>query len=147
MAASTRLTVSHFPQEKPNSCWHAAARMLYAFRNSACLHPLPKTWSDDQGIQPEDFIKLAKAVGLKTLPKVNQSFSWGFLEMALTTYGPLWAAGQWNGVNHIVVITGVDAGGRVFVNDPALPSPVTRDMGWFNERIDKNVDIPLMYLP
>lgn len=144
---TVNLDVPHFPQEKANSCWHASARMLYGFKKLACINPLPATWKKDQGIQPGEFIELAKAVGLRTLPKVNQCFSWKFLEDSLNDYGPLWAAGQWNGPNHIVVITGVDAGGKVFVNDPAFPSPVIRDIGWFNDRIDKNVEIPLMYLP
>jgi hypothetical protein len=142
-----KLVVPHFPQEKPNSCWHAAARMVYGFKKAACIHPLPNNWTKDQGIAASEFVDLAKSVGLETLPKVNQSFSWKFLEAALTQYGPLWAAGQWNGPNHIIVITGVDSGGRIFVNDPAFPAPGVRDMGWFNERIDKNVEMPLMYLP
>ncbi len=121
--------------------------MLYAYRNNASIHPLPKTWDGNQGIQPSQFIELAKTLGLRTLPKVNQSYGWKFLEDALTSYGPIWAAGQWNGLNHIIVITGVDAGGRLFVNDPAFPSTVIRNMGWFNERIDKNVDVPMMYFP
>jgi Papain-like cysteine protease AvrRpt2 len=142
-----RLNVPHFPQEKPNSCWHAAARMLYGFKKAACIHPLPAHWTKDEGIQPSEFVDLAKSVGLRALPKVNQSFGWRFLEDALTRYGPLWAAGQWNGPNHIIVITGVDAGGRVFANDPAFPAPVVRDISWFNAKIDKNVEMPLMYLP
>ena len=142
-----QLSVDHIPQEKPMSCWHAAARMLYAYRNSACVHPMPVEWALDQGIAPDDFIKLAEAVGLETLPRVNQSYGWTFLDGALDAYGPLWAAGQWNGFNHIVVITGVDPGGTVLVNDPAFPAPVVRDIAWFNDKIDKNVEIPLMYLP
>jgi len=46
-----------------------------------------------------------------------------------------------------VVITGVSAGGAVYVNDPAFAGPVTRDIAWFNERIDKKVDVPMMWLP
>lgn len=142
-----KLNVLHIPQERANSCWHASARMLYGYKRLACIHPLPEQWDNDRGINPDEFIKLAQAIGLRTLPKVNQSYSWKFLEDALTAYGPLWAAGQWNGPNHIVVITGVDVGGKVFVNDPAFPAPVERNMGWFNDKIDKNVDVPLMYLP
>lgn len=144
-----KLSVPHIPQERDYSCWHASARMLYAFKKSACIHPLPKIWAraNFQGIFAHEFIDLARAVGLRTLPQVNQSLGWQFLDESLGRYGPLWAAGQWNGYGHIIVITGVDVGGRVFVNDPAFPSPVERNMGWFNEKIDKSVDIPLMYLP
>lgn len=142
-----KLEVLHIQQERENSCWHASARMLYGFKRLACTHPLPDTWDNNQGIQPDEFIELARAIGLETLPQVNQSYHWTFLENSLNAYGPLWAAGQWNGPNHIVVITGVDFDGKVYVNDPAFPAPVQRNMGWFNEKIDKNVSIPLMYLP
>jgi hypothetical protein len=142
-----KLAVLHIPQEKQNSCWHASARMLYGYRKMACIHPMPKEFDHNQGITPEQFIELAKELGLKTLPPINQSYGWRFLQDALERYGPLWAAGQWNGPNHIVVITGVDAGGRVFVNDPAFPAPAVRDIAWFNEKIDKDVSVPLMYLP
>jgi hypothetical protein len=139
--------VIHMPQEKRNSCWHAAARMIYGFKKQVCLHPLPAHWDKNEGLGADEFIVLAGNLGLKTLPKVNQTFDRPFLEAALKRYGPLWAAGQWNGPNHIVVITGVDGTGKVYVNDPAFPAPVVRDMVWFNDRIDKNVDAPLMYVP
>lgn len=145
--------VPHFPQEKKNSCWHACARMLYGYKKKACTHPLPKKWAQDRGLNANEFIQLAKAVGLKPLPPINQSFNWTYLDAALKTYGPLWAAGYWNGYPHIIVITGVDAGGKVFVNDPAFPAPVERNIGWFNAKIasDENapiyVEMPLMYLP
>jgi ABC-type bacteriocin/lantibiotic exporter with double-glycine peptidase domain len=142
-----QLSVPHIPQENAMSCWHASARMLYAYRRLACIHPLPAKYAQNQGISADEFISLARSVGLATLPRVDQSYSWRWVEDALRRYGPLWAAGQWNGANHIVVITGVDAGGRLFVNDPAFPAPVTRDVAWFNSRIDSTVVIPLMYLP
>ena len=142
-----RLDVMHIMQEKQNNCWHASARMLYGYRKSACINPLPQEFTNDQGLQPEQFIALARDLGLDTLPHVNQSFSWRFIDDNLQYYGPIWAAGQWNGVNHIVVITGVDENGTLYVNDPAFGASVVRDMAWFNAKIDKNVDIPMMYLP
>ena len=142
-----RLDVPHIRQERQNNCWHASARMLYAYRNRASIHPLPQRYDDNQGITAQQFIDLASAMGLQMLPLVNQSFSWQFIDDRLQRCGPIWAAGQWNGVNHIVVITGVDEDGTLYVNDPAFGSPVTRDMAWFNARIDKNVAVPMMYLP
>jgi ABC-type bacteriocin/lantibiotic exporter with double-glycine peptidase domain len=141
-----KLDVMHIMQEKQNNCWHASARMLYGYRNSACINPLPQDFTNDQGLQPEQFIALAREIGLDTLPQVNQTFSWRFIDDNLQYYGPIWAAGQWNGVNHIVV-SGVDEDGTLYVNDPAFGSPVVREMAWFNARIDKNVPIPMMYLP
>ncbi len=142
-----KLDVIHIMQEKQMSCWHASARMLYGYRHSACINPLPGEYEDNQGITAEEFINLACDIGLDTLPQVNQSFSWRFIDDTLANYGPIWAAGQWNGVNHIVVITGVDEDGTLYVNDPAFGSPVVRNISWFNARIDKNVPIPMMYLP
>lgn len=142
-----RLNVDHIMQERQMNCWHAAARMLYAYRRSACINPLPQEYEDNQGIQAEEFIDLARDMGLETLPQVNQTFSWRFIDNNLGSLGPIWAAGQWNGVNHIVVITGVDEDGTLYVNDPAFGSPVVREMAWFNARIDKNVPIPMMWLP
>jgi hypothetical protein len=65
-----KLVVPHFPEEKPNSCWHAAARMVYGFKKAACIHPLPNNWTKDQGIAASEFVDLAKR--LETLQKVNQ---------------------------------------------------------------------------
>ena len=142
-----RLDVMHIMQERQMNCWHASARMLYAYRNSACINPLPQEYENNQGIGAEEFINLARDLGLETLPQVNQSFSWRFIDSNLGTCGPIWAAGKWNGVNHIVVITGVEENETLYVNDPAFGQPVVRDMAWFNAKIDKNVPIPMMYLP
>lgn len=74
------------------------------------------------------------------------SYNWTFLDNLLRQRGPIWAAGLWNGFPHIIVITGVDQDGKLYVNDPALGMQ-QRDMGWFNERIATDVPIPMMYLP
>jgi hypothetical protein len=78
---------------------------------------------------------------------VNQTFGATFIDNCLGRFGPIWSAGKWNGVNHIVVVTGVDQDGTLYVNDPAFASPVVRTVLWFNQRIDKNVPIPMMFLP
>jgi Papain-like cysteine protease AvrRpt2 len=133
-------------QEKPMACWHASARMLFAYKHQ-CADPMDREYMIDKGITAAQFVTLAKEAGLRTIPKVNQSYGWAFVEELLKAYGPIWAAGDWNGVPHIVVITGVDSAGKLSVNDPAYPVPQFRDMGWFNKHIDKSVDIPMMYLP
>jgi hypothetical protein len=133
-------------QEKSMSCWHAAARMLYGYKRLACIDPLPNKYATNAGINAREFIRLAQSVGLKTLPRVNMSFDWRFIDDLLRYRGPIWAAGRWNGFPHIVVITGVDQDGTLYVNDPALGLQ-KRNMGWFNERISTDVPIPMMYLP
>ena len=46
-----RLDVMHIMQEKQMSCWHASARMLYGYRNSTSINPLPDDYGDNQGIK------------------------------------------------------------------------------------------------
>jgi hypothetical protein len=134
-------------QEKLNSCWHASARMLYGYKKLACTHPLPNAYSKDRGLSASSFVELAKTVGLSTLPRVNMSCDWTFVDETLRHHGPIWAAGMWNGAPHIIVITGVDSNGTLYVNDPAFGTPQVRDIGWFNARIAKDVPVPMMYLP
>jgi hypothetical protein len=121
--------------------------MLYGHKKLACIDPLPSSYQSNAGLSASNFIKLAKAVGLRTLPRVNMSYDWTFLDDLLRRYGPIWAAGMWNGVPHIIVITGVDSNGTLYVNDPAFGTPQLRDLGWFNSKIAKDVPIPMMYLP
>ncbi len=83
------------------NCWHASARMLYGYRNSACINPLPQSYKDNTGIGAEEFISLARDIGLDTLPQVNQSFSWRFIDDNLRALGPIWAAG--NGTAQIIL--------------------------------------------
>jgi ABC-type bacteriocin/lantibiotic exporter with double-glycine peptidase domain len=133
-------------QEKPMACWHASVRMLFGYRQQ-CADPMDSQYMADTGITAAQFVDLAAAAGLQTIPRVNQSYDWTFIDNLLSTYGPIWAAGDWNGAPHIIVLIGVDAGGKLIVNDPAFPAPQQRDMGWFNQHIDSTVDIPMMYLP
>lgn len=134
-------------QEKSMSCWHAAARMLYGYKRRACIDPLPGTYSANTGLSASKFVQLAKSVGLRTIPQVNMTHNWTFIDNLLRRYGPVWAAGRWNGVPHVIVITGVDESGRLYFNHPANGFMHIRDMGWFNTRIATEVAIPMMYLP
>jgi papain like cysteine protease AvrRpt2 len=134
-------------QEKSNSCWQASARMIYGFKKLSCISPLPKNYDHDKGLSASDFVRLAMAIGLRTLPQVSMSYDWTFIDDVLRRYGPIWAAGRWNGFPHIIVITGVDSDGILYVNDPAFIAPQKRDIRWLNERISKDIPIPMMYLP
>jgi cysteine protease avirulence protein AvrRpt2 len=133
-------------QEKPMACWHASVRMLFGYKQQSA-DPMDAQYMADSGITAAQFIDLAKTAGLQTIPQVNQSYDWTFIDNLLNNFGPIWAAGDWNGAPHIIVLTGVDSGGKLIVNDPAFPAPQTRNMGWFNQHIDSTVDIPMMYLP
>lgn len=133
-------------QEKSMSCWHASARMLWAFKYRQSINPLNHVYHENLGISSSQFVELAKSVGLKAVPKVNMSYSWTMLASLLTLHGPLWAAGNWYGPNHIIVITGVSPNGTVYVNDPA-GFKKKHDMLFINSKIAKNVDSPILYLP
>ena len=141
-----RLAVPHFPQQNAMDCWHASARMLWAYQYSQSIDPLPDVFNGMAGIQPAEFIRLAKSLGLSTFPQVNECYGATFLIDNIMHIGPLWAAGQWNGPNHIIVITGAEEDGTVYVNDPAFATPQVREIGWFNEKIDKSVSEPMMFL-
>ena len=143
-----QLDVPFSPQMKSMSCWNASARMIwdYKHRMSSNLNPLPKVNVANKGISPKDFIRLAETLGMKTIGQVNMSYHPSFLINLLQSHGPVWAAGYWYGPAHVIVVTGADASGKVYVNDPAKGKRV-HDMGWFNEKIAKEVLIPMMYLP
>ena len=93
-----------------------------------------------------DFARLAATEGLKTVQGTTGNFSARQLELVLQRSGPIWCAGRWDGVPHIVVLTGVDDK-SVYVNDPN-PSRRQRveTLGWFNTRLDRVANC-MMYMP
>jgi len=142
-----RLDVPLIRQEKNMSCWHASARMLYAYRKNSSINPLPPAFQANTGLSPAAFVDLAKNIGLEMIPAVNTSIDWTFLEDILKKFGPIWAAGYWYELPHVVVITGVDPDGTLYVNDPGWPIPRVHNMLWFNEKVSKEILNPMMYLP
>jgi hypothetical protein len=140
------LVVQLIKQDKPMACWYASVQMLFTYKQQ-CADPMDSQYLADKGISAAQFIDLAHTAGLQTIPRVNQSYDWTFIDDLLYKFGPIWAAGDWNGAPHIIVLTGVDSGGKLMVNDPAFSVPQSRNMGWFNQHIDSTVDIPMMYLP
>jgi Papain-like cysteine protease AvrRpt2 len=141
------IAVPQIRQEKSMACWHAAARMLYGYKRRSCIDPLPSAYAKNTGISGRQFITLAQSVGLKTVPPVTATYDWTFIDNLLHFYGPIWAAGIWNGAPHVIVVTGVSADGTLYAIDPADGMLHVHDMTWFNERIAKDVGIPMMYLP
>ncbi len=133
-------------QEKRMSCWHASARMIWGFKYKQSINPLKSVFTKNSGLLATQFVTLAKSLGLESVPLINMSYSWLALAQLLNRHGPLWVAGDWYGVPHIVVITGVEPNGTVYINDPAGVKKV-QDMRFFNEKIASNVANPIMYLP
>ncbi len=143
---SRYLNVPLIKQEKSMSCWHASARMLWAFKYKQSINPLKGVYQANTGVSPAQFVTLAKSLGLESVKTINMSYSWTALADLLTKHGPLWVAGYWYGAPHIVVITGVEPNGTVYINDPA-GSRKKHDMRFFNEKIASDVSNPIMYLP
>jgi hypothetical protein len=141
-----RLEVPLIRQRLNNSCWNAALQMLYGFRKQSAV-TLDETFEDNKGLSAKAFVDLAEKAGLRTLPTVTVTYSTSWIESMLRNVGPLWVAGYWDGAPHIIVVAGVDGEGKIIVNDPARDVPRHESMSWFNERIAKDIPIPIMYLP
>ena len=62
----------------------------------------------------------------------------------LKQVGPLWCAGIWYGVGHIVVLTGID-NQTVFINDPDCGVKKTGSVTWFNQKLCNTIDGCLMF--
>lgn len=140
------MNVPMIRQEKNMSCWHASARMLWAFKYRQSINPLSSIYAANTGITAAQFVRLAKTLGLQAVENINMSYSWSALAELLRRHGPLWAAGLWYGAPHIIVITGVDPDGKLYVNDPGF-GPRVHDMAFLNEKVSANVRNPIMYLP
>jgi hypothetical protein len=151
-SGSVRFNVPHIKGAKHESCWHDSARMIYQYKRKADLNPLPAQYAvaNKEGLNKGRFITLAREVGMRGLVAPPLTYTPQWLADALTRYGPLWAAGDWNNAGgHIIVITGVDSTGAVYVNDPAFDAPLVKDIKWFNQHLCRadEVENSLMYLP
>ena len=126
------------------SCWYASACMVsYYFRKGPRLG-LPLVWKPDNGLRARQITNLARAEGLKAIPKPVGGLNADNVVALLKTYGPIWAAGgyfdgdsePWMG--HCIVLTGV-RGQFVLYNDPWEPKAKQRAWHW----IDANLaDLP-----
>ena len=121
------------------SCWYASACMVNYFHEAGPRLGIPQKWEDNHGISIPDFVVLAKNENLQPLNAATGNFTEQQLENHLKAYGPIWCAGRWDGLPHIVVLTGVE-NGSVYINDP---NPAKRErvesLAWFNQKLDGHV--------
>ncbi len=135
-----KLNVPREAQQKSNTCWHAAALMIWRYSQGRTgragpMQSLGKKWENNKGVSPSDFIRLGKNVGLLPLSDTtNVCLPAGTLETFLKDYGPIWCAGYWYGLPHIIVLTGV-ANDMVFLNDPDKGVAKTGSLIWFNNKL------------
>ncbi len=135
-------------QTKLMSCWHAAAKMIWAFKYKSSINPLSQLYENDTGITNPEFSTLAQELGFESIKTINLSYSTEGLEQLLRLHGPLWVAGNWSqGDPHVVVITGIDSKGLIHVNDPAFHIEKVYTIEYFNANIGSTAENPIMYLP
>jgi ABC-type bacteriocin/lantibiotic exporter with double-glycine peptidase domain len=139
-----RLDVPLVRQEKRSTCWYAAVCMLAYYRKPGPRLGLPDVWEADEGIGSGDLRRLAETEGLKPILCPARDLTANHLETFLRNFGPLWCLGRWDGLHHVVVLTGVD-GDRVYLNDPAGRARV-QALAWFNDRLDR-VPGCLLFMP
>ncbi len=97
--------------------------------------------ADTTGLFPAEFVTLAEKVGLYKLPKNFHSGE--DLVKYLRDGGPVWCAGYWFGVGHIIVLTGV-SGGKIDFNDPDGGKKKEKTVAWFNEKLASQLQGCLM---
>src|SRR6201996_3143339 len=104
-----KLDVPLVAQEKANCCWHTSAYMIWLYwqQNGKGAGPMNTVASkyavrDTTGPYPAEFITLAQKVGLYKLYP-NALITEDDLFKFLRAGGPIWSAGYWFGVGHIIV--------------------------------------------
>ncbi|MFM8330684.1 MAG: papain-like cysteine protease family protein [Candidatus Methylumidiphilus sp.] len=144
------LDVPLHAQERANSCWNTAAYMIWLYWQGQTMRQGPMNTvatayarSDSSGLSPQEFITLANTVGLRGLP-LRTLHSSAHLHGYLTNHGPLWCAGYWYGVGHIIVLTGVKDG-TIYFNDPDGGVKKKETVNWFNTRLANSLAGCLMY--
>jgi ABC-type bacteriocin/lantibiotic exporter with double-glycine peptidase domain len=145
-SSTIRLDVPKLAQQKSMSCWYASVCMVRYYFEYGPRQGLPKVWQANSGISIPKFVDLAKNEGLSsatTFRGAANTYGQNELYQALYWCGPLWCAGAWFGVNHIVVLTGVK-GGNVIINDPDGGVEKTKTVKWFNEKVAHAVPNHLM---
>jgi len=121
--------------------------MVAYYRMAGPRLGLPEKWKTNTGINLNDFIRLAQAEGLKSIRSPASALTEQQLEVFLRNYGPIWCAGRWDGVPHIIVLTGVEQG-SVYINDPnPAKGKRVENLAWFNQKLDNHVQNCMMYKP
>ena len=141
--------VQAIAQTSDNTCWHASSMMIWNYwqgvtNKQGPMNTLADNYKKDMAVTVPQFITLAGKVGLKKVFPKQGAYTSNVLETLLNRHGPLWCAGFWFGVGHIIVLTGV-SGDTVFFNDPDKGVKKRATVQWFDSKVSKNVDGCIMY--
>jgi hypothetical protein len=144
---SKSFSVPIIVQSKSKNCWHAGASMIWAYWQGVTGRQGPMNteaaeWEDNKGIS--DCIALGEKTGLVPIIHRPWYYSTKSIELLLRNYGPLWCAGYWYGLPHIIVLTGVDED-FIFLNDPGDGIRKTETVSWFNMHLANHIDGCLLY--
>ena len=122
--------------------------MIAWYRTAGPRIGLPDVWIKNNGLESNDFIKLAEAEGMKSCSNPPQltEFTASDLEILLRQHGPIWCAGVWDGPEHVIVLTGVE-GEIVYFNDPNGGLARQKSLEWFNGKLCSWIPNCMMYMP
>lgn len=140
--STIKLDVPVLAQELSDCCWHTSAMMIWQYWQGQSgrqgpMNTLGPVYTANTGLTPQAFITLAKTAGLKAVPD-HKTWQSGTLRLALRDRGPLWCAGYWFGVGHIIVLTGVD-GEKIYFNDPDQGVKKEATVHWFNTKLANGI--------
>ena len=133
LVAHYRLNVPVEAQTSSDTCWHAAASMIwhYSQQQTGAMGPMNTLRRDFERNRPiNTWGALAKLVGLREVGS-DKAYTSDEMRALLMEHGPLWAAGNWFGVGHIIVVTGIERE-TVYFNDPDGGQQKLGRLSWFN---------------
>ena len=148
--STVKLNVPLYAQAKPNSCWNACANMIWVYwqqisgrQGPMATHFKAYSVAETTPLQYGQFGHFMRQVGLKSLPQKNHHSAQD-LANYLTRHGPILCAGNWFGVGHAIVLTGV-GGNNVYFNDPDGGVKKSNTVQWFNSKLFSQWADTLMY--
>ena len=136
-------------QTTSDTCWHASSQMIWWYWQGVTgrqgpMNTMADLYRNNQPIGPHQFVTLAEKAGLKKVFGNFQFLTSKAIEELLVKFGPLWCAGFWYGVGHIIVLTGI-SDDTIHFNDPDGGVAKTQTVAWFNLKLAKQVDGCLMH--
>ena len=136
-------------QTSSNTCWHTSSLMIWYYWQMVSgrqgpMNTLAGKWSANSPVTISDFVSLAAKVGLAKVIERKSSYTAKNIENMLIRFGPLWCAGFWFGLGHIIVLTGI-SGNEIYFNDPDGGIKKKGSVAWFNSKLSGEIDGCLMY--